>query len=282
MGRWVGALLGLGLVALLAARLGVEPRREAWIAYATARDGTVLHFRYAVGNTGVYESQLTSRVAILRDDLHALEHRSINGPATLDDAGVHGAPDGIEIDGDGAELRVTGDGLRAHGRIQGAGSGCPPATGRARVLVNVPGISADTSDGDLYEGTGFLVRTVATGNVSASALYAAAAAGGLVIDPLATCPAWLALGAERWAGPVAPVPSDLERFELSMGAHRLRVVLGRRQVVQDAHAHALLGERLLAWVAGFPSPVVVLRRVRVQVDDLPERWPGIHVTRTTR
>ncbi len=282
MGRWVAALLGLGLVALLAARLAVEPRREAWIAYATARDGTVLHLRYAVGNTGAYASQLTTRVAILRDDLHALEHRSINGPATLDDRGVHGAPDGIEIDATGADLRVTGDGLRARGTIDGASGGCPPATGRARVLVNVPGLSADTSDGDLYEGTGFLVRTVATGNVTASALYAAAAAGGLVIDPLATCPAWLATGGERWTGSVAPVPNDVESFELSMGAHRLHVALGRRQVVQDAHAHALLGERLLAWTVGFPSPVVVLRRVRVQVDDLPERWPGVHVTRTAR
>lgn len=282
MGRWLAALLALGLVGLLAARLVVQPRREAWIAYATARDGTVLHLRFAVGNTGAYASQLTTRVAILRDDLHALEHRSINGPATLDDSGVHGAPDGIEIDARGAELRVTGDGLRARGTIDGASGGCPPATGRARVLVNMPGINADTSEGGVYEGTGFLVRTVATGNVTASALYAAAASGGLVIDPLATCPAWLATGGERWTGSVAPVPTGVEAFELSMGSHRLQVDLGLREVVQDAHAHALAGERLLAWVVGFPSPVVVLRRVRVQVDDLPERWAGVYVTRTTR
>ncbi len=282
MGRWVAALLGVGLVALLAARLVVEPRRDAWIAYATARDGTAVYFRYAVGNTGAYASQLTTRVAILRDNVHALEHRSINGPATLDDRGVHGAPDGIEIGEDGAELHVTGDGLRARGTLSAATADCPPAAARARILVNVPGVNADTSDGGLYEGTGFLVRTVAVGNVSATALYAAASGGALLVDPLATCPAWIAVDGERWTGSVAPVPADLETFELSMGSHRLRVKLGPRHVVQDTHAHALGAERLLAWVVGFPSPVVVLRRVRIQLDDRPEHWHGVHVTRTTR
>ncbi len=278
MGRWVAALIALGVLALLGGRWWIQPHREAYTVVGTARDGTVLHLRYAVGNTGVFGRQLTTRVAILRDDLHPLEHRAISGQATVDDQGVHGGSDRLERRTGGWAFTVTGSGMRVQGDVSENGD-CPPRPGRLRVLANVPGGSTELADGDFYEGTGFVVRTLARGNVRGGALYAAAAGGALAIDPLASCPAWIHAAGAATAGTVALVPTTERSFALALAGHRVAVTVGPRHVIQRALDHTLAAERLMAWAVGFRSPVLVLRRVRVTVDDHPERWPGVLVTR---
>lgn len=278
MGRWVASVVALGLVVLAAARLWVVPERDAWVIVGTARDGTVIHLRYAVGNTGVFAQQLTTRVAVLRDDLHALEHRAISGQADLDDDGALGAGDTLERRDGRWAFAVKGTGMRVQGDVATT-TDCPPTPGRMRVLANVPGGSTELADGDYYEGTGFAVRTHAEGNVRGGALYAASAHGALSIDALSTCPAWLAVGGVATASSAAPVPTTERQFELRLAGHHLVVTVGPRHVVQRPHDHALLAERWLAASVGFGSPVLVLRRVRVAVDGQPERWPGLLLDR---
>jgi hypothetical protein len=103
-----------------------------------------------------------------------------------------------------------------------------------------------------------------------------------VVDPLADCPAWIRVGERGWSGELPMLPwSAGEDFELSLGGERLHVQLSPRSLEQRALTGTLWGERLLARVVGYGSPVVTLTRARVTVRGQGHAWTGLYLRRDT-
>ena len=278
MVRWVGAWLLVAAVGLVAARALVRPERRSWMIVSVSRDETVAVQRFTVGNTGLFRDQLTTRVAVLSSTVAPLVHQAIAGPATLDDAGVHGALDGIERTETGFAWRVAGDSLRSRGSLTGGGPGCSDGAAAVLGVVDVPDAPGKGQNLTI-DGRAFVVHTANEANANGGALYALAPAGALVLDPLASCPGLLALGTEPFTGPPPWIPPTLDApLDLEFGGHQLHVVPGRRQVVESPEFDALLPERWLASLVGYHVPTTVIRRVHVSVDGA-SAWTGVLVLR---
>lgn len=278
MARWVGGWLLVAILVLAAARFVVRPERDAWLFIGVGRVGTVLVARYDVANTGLFAEQLTTRLAYLHDEGSPLAHRTISGPARLDDDGVHGALDLIERGTDGWSWSMGGDAFSAQARTS-AEPGCPPRPGRFTAVIDVPHASGHGSDGRTAQGTAVVVRTRAVGNVSGGALYALDGEGAVGLDPLSSCPGFFILGDQAVQVETPWIPPNPERnFTLSVAGHELAVRTERGEHHEPALDHTLLPERWLAWAVGFRTPMITLKRVKVRVDGRPP-WNGVLILR---
>lgn len=276
----MSAWLALGALGLVVARVAVHPRQDAWMLVAAGRDDSVLVAQSTVANTGVFAEQLTTRIALLRADGAPLAHRAVAGPARLDDAGVHGALDGLEATGDGAwELRVDGAAMRVRGRLRGAETGCPPQPGRLTGVLDIPDPSA-SGEGSRLDGPAVLARLHRDGGpIASAALYAVDPAGALALDPLADCPGYLVLDGRATALPDTWLaPDEAGELDLTLDGHRVRVEPGRRSWVEEGFEGALLPEAWLARAVGYHEPSVTLQRVRVRIDARPA-WAGVRILR---
>lgn len=279
MGRWVGFCLALGAVALFAARFVVVPERDSWHLVVGGSDGTITVVRFTISNTGLLANEETTRVAVVRDDNVPLDHRSIGGPGRIDEHGIHGTADALNLEAGVWKWAVQGDAMRSAGSVTGQGQACGTQAGSAVGFIDVPNFSNQAAEGGLLRGPALVFRTLERGNAENSALYAVSAAGAVFLDPNSRCPAWLDIGGRQWSGAVDFSPPDSGAFDLTFGPHVVTVRPGERFARQGPEATTLLGERLLAWAAGFPLPSVVIRSVRVSVDGAPASWGGVLVRR---
>ncbi|GDX83232.1 hypothetical protein LBMAG42_50430 [Deltaproteobacteria bacterium] len=267
MVRWVAGWLVLGAIVLGVARLTVVPRVESWLLIGATRDESIVVARYSVSNTGLFADQLTTRLALLRADAAPIAHRSIAGPAQVDGAGVHGALDRIEREGDAWNWHIAGDSLVGNGVISGSAAGCPTAPGELLGFLHLPdGLGAE-GEAIPLRGTAVAVRTGARGNAIGSALYAFDQNGVLGLDPLGECPGFLTLdgiaaaGAPPW---IPPVPD--ERFTLNFAGHVLEVRVGKHEIEETPLTTTLLPERWLAAAVGYHLPSSRVVRARVTID----------------
>lgn len=279
MARWVSLCLVAAALGLVAARFAIRPERESWLVISAGPDDSVVVLDYTVANTGLFADQLTTRATLLRRDASPLAHRAIAGPATLDDAGVHGTLDGVEHDATGWNWRVEGDAMRVRGSARDAEAGCPPTVGHAVGILDMPDEAAGQGEGVSLDGAAIVARTHAVRNEAGAALYAVSRTGALALDPRGVCPGFLtvdgvpATGTPPW---IAPDPDD--DFDLDFGGHHLTVTLAKHPYVDDPAANTLLPERWLAFAAGYRLPRTTLRRVHVSVDGAVP-WTGVLVLR---
>jgi hypothetical protein len=278
MARWVVGWLLVAALGLLAARLAVQPERDAWLFLGASREGSFVVARYDVANTGLFAEQLTTRLAVLRDAGSPLAHRTISGPARIDGDGVHGALDTMSHTGGTWEWNMVGESLSAIARTDAEAS-CPPRVGTFTAIVDLADEGGRRGDGQTLVGRAILARTHAVGNVSGGALYALNGEDALGLDPLAECPGFFIQGAESVTVELPWIPPGPERaFSLAVAGHHIDVRLEQRPFREGTLDHALLAERWLAWVVGFRSPSIALQRVRVRVDGSPA-WGGVLILR---
>jgi hypothetical protein len=268
-------MMALGL---LAARFVAVPDRDAWWLIAQDADTNVVVARISVTNTGLFAREAVTRLAVLPPRSTVVEHRAVLGPGTLDENGIAVATDRLAREPGGWALDVGGAGLRARLRLQGADvASCPPTAGAAAGMVQdgsaAPG-APRAGQGFLIDGRGVMVRTRARGTAGSGGLYVLAADVQVGIDPLAACPAWLRVGEESWTGAPPAVPAA-GPFSVVMGGHTLTVRPTGSAVVQDPFGHLLPPERILAWLAGYPSPKLRLQRALVQISGLNGRRHGL-------
>ncbi len=280
MVRWVvGWLAGAAAIVGLA-RVSLRPMQESWMVVGASADESVFVAQFAVGNTGVFADQLTTRVTLLRDDGSPVAHRSIAGPARIDDDGVHHTLDALEWTGHGFTWRVTGAELNSRGEVSAARSGCPETAPTMNGLLHLPDDVGSKGAAVKLRGPAIVTRTLARGNVSGGALYAFDQRGVLGLDPLAACQAFLVLGGAVAAGTPPWIPPDPEEeFELNFAGHTIHVRVGRHELQERAADTTLFPERWLAAAAGYHVPSLRLVRARVRVDELPP-WSGVLVLRS--
>ena len=280
MARWVSAWLAVGLLGLVAARLGVRPERDDWLVIGAGHDESVSVVDYTVANTGLFAEQLTSRVTVLRREGSVLAHRAVSGPATVDDEGIHGTADGLTHEPGGWSWRVEGEAMRVRGRSRDVAAGCPPTPGRATGILDVPNDDRGNGEGANLDGRVLLARTHAVGNEAGAALYAVDNRGLILLDPRGSCPGVLVVDGVTETGPppwIAPEPD--EEFVLNFGGHQLEVHVGKQQFTERPDDTTLLPERLLAWAVGYRLPELTLRRARISVDGAAS-WTGVLLLRT--
>lgn len=277
--RFASRIAVAALGALVLVRLAVElvpPTRTAWNLVAVGADTSALWLRISESDTGLYADQLTTRLAWIPQSQRSLMHRAMHGPGTFDDAGAGVGADRIRQDGESWDVAVGSLELQARARLDRFRPGCPPEAGWLRGNLQAG------EEGSLLEGTAVVVRTRAVGRVEGAALYVLGRDVAIGVDPLAECPAWVRIGDRAWSGEVE-LPAG-NRGEVRLGEWTVRWQAIGVPVSQEGLAHVTPPERWLAWLAGFPEPVQVLRRASVQVDgpgvDLPRT--GIHVTRRVR
>ncbi len=256
------ALLAVGYGAV---RVGVVPRSEAWSLVAADADGALLWASLSVGNTGLLDDQLTTRLLLLPNGPGMIEHRASWGPSTLDDAGVRGGADALVSVADGWELRVGGEGLGARVQARGAAPGCPPEIGE------MAGVVEDRVDGRLLTGPAIVTRTRMDGHEEGTALYVFGAGFTAAIEPLSDCGAWVRAGDHTWSGVAAPFPVA-KGTALTLGAWTLSFRSAGEAVVQDGWGHALAAERLVARAFGFRQPRNEVRRAMMRVEG-----PGVEI-----
>lgn len=279
MGRWVAFCLAVGVVALMAARFAIMPERDSWQLVAGGADGTITIVRFTIANTGLLANEETTRVAVVRDDNFPLDHRAIGGPGQIDESGIHGTADRLILDNGTWKWSIQGDAMRSAGSVTGQAERCSVGAGNAIGFLDVPNFSAQAAEGGLLRGPALVFRTVERGRIEGSALYAMSAAGSLFVDPAGECPAWIQVGGTQWSGEVVLSPPESGAFDLKFGPHSVSVRPGERFARQGPESTTLVGERLLAWAAGFPLPSVIFRSVRVTVDGAPAGWSGVLVRR---
>lgn len=280
MVRWVVAWLAGAAAIVGVARVALRPVQESWMVVGASADESVFVAQFSVGNTGLFDDQLTTRVTLLRDDGSPVAYRSIEGPAKLDDEGVHHSLDALEWTGSGFAWRVTGTDLRSRGDVSATRSGCPEQSPTMNGLLHLPDEVGSKGNVVKLRGPAIVTRTVARGNVSGGALYAFDQRGVLGLDPLGTCPGFLVLGGATDTGtpPWIP-PNPEENFELNFAGHTIQVRVGRHELEERAADTTLLPERWLAAAAGYRVPSLRLVRARIRVDELPA-WSGVLVLRS--
>lgn len=250
------ALAALGYAAI---HVGVVPRSEAWALVGADADGAVLWTWLSVGNTGLLDNQLTTRLLLLPPGPGEIEHRASWGPTTLGDDGVQGGADALVEVADGWELRVGGEGLGARIQARGAAPGCPPEVGE------MLGIVEDRVDGRVLSGPAIVTRTRMEGHVEGAALYVLGEGFAAAIEPTSECPAWVRAGDRTWTG--AATTFDVARgTALQMGDWTLTFRSAGDAVVQDGWSHVLPAERWLALVFGFRPPRTEARRAVLRVE----------------
>lgn len=279
MGRWVAFCLTIGVLALFVVRFVVEPKRDSWHLVVGGTDGTMTVLRFTISNTGLLASEETTRVAVVRGDNVPLDHRSIGGPGRIDEEGIHGTADSLRLEGGVWKWTLQGDAMRSAGSVTGQAESCTSHVGSAVGFLDVPNFSTQSAEGGILRGPALVFRTVERGNVEKHALYAVSPGGAVFVDPASPCPAWLEIAGRRWSGDVELSPPESGAFDLAFGPYVVTVRPGERFARQGPEATTLLGERILAWAAGFPLPSVVIRSVRVTVDGGPASWGGVLVRR---
>lgn len=271
------AVTALGALVLVRVALTLlPPTRTAWNLVSVGADTSALWLRISQADTGVYAGQLTTRLAWIPQSQRTLVHRAMHGPGTFDEAGAVAGADRIRREGDRWDIAVGSLELQARARLDRFRSGCPPEAGW------LSGNLQAGEEGSLLEGTAVVVRTRAVGRVEGAALYVLGRDVAIGVDPLADCPAWVRIAERTWTGDVR-LPAG-NRGEVRLGAWTVRWQAIGVPVTQEGLAHVTPPERWLAWLAGFPEPVQVLRRASVRIDgpgvDLPRT--GIHITRRVR
>lgn len=279
-----GPKLGLAALILLAAGLGLlrsglvtsGPTRESWSLLALSSGPGVLSVSTTVSDAGFLADMMTTRLAWLGAKGPLLEHRAEWGPTTLTDDGVSAGPDRLVREGEGWILDIGGEELSARIRIA-TQPGCPPPVGEV-----IGQVRAEPT-GQSVAGRGLLLRHRVQGHPEGVAIYVIDRTFSLGIDPWSDCPGWWVDGAASWTGTPPTVPLQA-RWTGRLGEREIEVrAIGRRLVV-DEHEHLMIGERLLAEIAGFPAPTVTFQRVRVWLPQAPDRGPlvGVRVVRGVR
>jgi hypothetical protein len=254
----LGSLL-LVAVGYTAVRVGVRPRSEAWSIVGVDADGALLWTWLSVGNTGLLDGQLTTRLLLLPAGPGVIEHRASWGPAPLGDEGVRGGADALVAVPDGWELRVGGDGLGARVVARGARPGCPPEIGE------MAGVVEDRVDGRLLSGSAIVTRTRTDGEVEGSALYVLGEGFAAAIEPLSDCPAWVRAGERTWTGDASTFPIE-RNTSLVLGDWTLSFRSAGDAVVQDGWGHTIAAERLVARAFGFRPPRTEVRRAVMRIE----------------
>lgn len=266
------AVLGFGL-----AWAAVRPHREAWTLVAVNADTAVVLARLSQGNTGLFEGQVTARLAVLPARGPVLEHRAIDGPGTLDDRGVRAGPDALVAEDGEWRLRLDGETLRARVVARGAQPSCPPRPGELQGVIEA-GTGAQSAGeplGITLSGTAVVVRTTAPGPVRDTALYVLAPDFAAGVDPLAACPAWVRAGGKEWAGKAAPIAGD----QVSLGPWVLAVRRWQDALVQEPLGHTLLPERTLSRLVGFAAPRLTITRATVTIQGMAGKRTGVVIER---
>jgi len=247
------------VVGYAAIRFGVVPSAEAWSLVGADADGAMLWTTLSVGNTGLLDDQLTTRVMILPPGPDLLEHRAVWGPTILADDGVRSGPDALVAVPGGWELRVGGDGLGARVQARGAVAGCPPEVGR------MAGVIEDRIDGRVLSGPAVVVRTAVAGHAEGAALYVLGTTFAAAIEPTSDCPAWVRTPTATWTGAASAFPVA-RGTALTLGDWTLTFRSAGEAMTQDGWSHVLSGERLVAQAFGFAPPLTDVRRAVVRVD----------------
>ncbi|MDP2307860.1 MAG: hypothetical protein Q8P18_17675 [Pseudomonadota bacterium] len=240
-------------------RVGVTPRSEAWSIVGVDADGALFWTWLSVGNTGLLDGQLTTRLLLLPAGPGIIEHRASWGPTTLGDDGVRGGADSLVAVNGGWELRVGGEGLGARVVARGARPGCPPEIGE------MAGVVEDRVDGRLLSGPAIVTRTRMDGEVEGSALYVLGEGFAAAIEPQSDCSAWVRAGERVWTGDAADF-AVARKTALVMGDWTLTFRSSGEAVVQDGWGHTLAAERLLARAFGFRPPRTEARRAVMRVE----------------
>lgn len=251
--------LALVVAGYTAVRAGVTPRSEAWSIVGADADGALLWTWLSVGNTGLLDGQLTTRLLLLPAGPGIIEHRASWGPAPLGDDGVRGGADALVAVPDGWELRVGGDGLGARVAARGARPGCPPEIGE------MAGVVEDRTDGRLLSGSAIVTRTRMDGEIEGSALYVLGEHFAAAIEPLSECSAWVRAGERTWTGDASSFPLRRDTA-LVLGEWTLTFRSAGDAVVQDGWGHTLAAERLVARAFGFRPPRTEVRRAVMRIE----------------
>lgn len=242
-----------------AVRVGVTPRSEAWSFVGVDADGAMLWTWLSVGNTGLLDQQLTTRLLLLPAGPGVVEHRASWGPAPLGDDGVRGGADALVAVTEGWELRIGGEGLGARVLARGARPGCPPEIGE------MAGVVEDSVDGRLLSGSAIVTRTHMEGEIEGSSLYVLGDDFAAAIEPLSDCPAWVRAGERTWTGDAQAFSVERDTT-LVLGDWTLTFRSAGDSVVQDGWGHTLATERLLARFFGFRAPRTEARRAVMRVE----------------